>query len=181
MISIQDLTKNSVVFARLIEEYGNDQDKEEDEIQNEKKPTNDSEKAEGPGNQKKAADLMQVEERNIGAVTWSVYKSYLTFAGGIIWGPTVILLMVLMQGSQGEHELKNLGERDLINPICFSVANNLILGFWTSKSVPGFTQGDYMGLYAGFGAASAVFMFLLSYAFTYVSSLCRFLFVDTFS
>ncbi|KAF7760155.1 hypothetical protein Agabi119p4_10831 [Agaricus bisporus var. burnettii] len=144
-----DLTKNSVVFARLIEEYGNDQDKEEDEIQNEKKPTNDSEKAEGPGNQKKAADLMQVEERNIGAVTWSVYKSYLTFAGGIIWGPTVILLMVLMQGSQ--------------------VANNLILGFWTSKSVPGFTQGDYMGLYAGFGAASAVFMFLLSYAFAILS------------
>jgi hypothetical protein len=98
------LTKNSVVFARLIEEFGNaEQDADADEIQKEKKDAKDDEKTEGAGNGgKKTGDLMQVEERNIGAVTWSIYKNYLVFAGGVIWAPIVILLMLLMQGSQGE-------------------------------------------------------------------------------
>lgn len=43
-----------------------------------------------------------------------------------------------------------------------TVANNLFLGFWTSQSVKGFDQGDYMGTYAALGIASGVFSFALS-------------------
>ncbi len=56
-----------------------------------------------------------------------------------------------------------------------------MLGFWTADSINGFTQGQYMGVYAGLGkccklvlpsllmgllgAAQAVFAFLLSFCF----------------
>ena len=31
------------------------------------------------------------------------------------------------------------------------VGNNLFLGFWTSSSIPGLTQGGYMAIYASLG------------------------------
>jgi hypothetical protein len=36
------------------------------------------------------------------------------------------------------------------------VGNNLFLGFWTAKSIPGFRQGDYMAVYAGLGGQNVV-------------------------
>jgi ATP-binding cassette subfamily C (CFTR/MRP) protein 1 len=45
------------------------------------------------------------------------------------------------------------------------VGNNLFLGFWTAESIKGWTQGDYMGMYAGLGVAQAVFSFAVSFAF----------------
>ncbi|KAG6863875.1 hypothetical protein C0991_002490, partial [Blastosporella zonata] len=44
--------------------------------------------------------LMQAEERNTGSVTWKVYGDYLGFAGGLIWAPTILLLLTLTQGAQ---------------------------------------------------------------------------------
>lgn len=35
--------------------------------------------------------------------------------------------------------------------IAFPVGTNLWLSFWTSDGVPGFQQGHYMAVYAGFG------------------------------
>lgn len=52
-----------------------------------------------------------------------------------------------------------------------TVANNLFLGFWTSQSVKGFDQGDYMGTYAALGIASGVFSFALSLTIRYVKGL----------
>ena len=45
--------------------------------------------------------LMQLEERNIGAVSWEVYKKYLRFAGGLVWVPLVLALLILTQANQG--------------------------------------------------------------------------------
>lgn len=45
--------------------------------------------------------LMQEEERNTGSVTWETYGKYLSYAGGIIWAPIIILLLTLTQGAQG--------------------------------------------------------------------------------
>ena len=45
--------------------------------------------------------LMQTEERNTGAVKWTVYQKYLGFAGGVIWAPIIVLLLTLTQGAQG--------------------------------------------------------------------------------
>lgn len=46
---------------------------------------------------------------------------------------------------------------------CSQIASNLFLGFWSGTSIPGFRTGQYMGTYAGFGAAFAVFAFVASY------------------
>lgn len=45
--------------------------------------------------------LMQMEERITGSVTWDVYRKYLKFAGGIVWAPTILLLLTVTQGAQG--------------------------------------------------------------------------------
>ena len=45
--------------------------------------------------------LMQLEERNVGAVSWEVYKKYLRFAGGIVWAPVILALLILTQANQG--------------------------------------------------------------------------------
>ena len=45
--------------------------------------------------------LMQLEERNIGAVTWEIYKKYLRFAGGLVWAPVILTLLILAQAAQG--------------------------------------------------------------------------------
>jgi ATP-binding cassette, subfamily C (CFTR/MRP), member 1 len=37
-------------------------------------------------------------------------------------------------------------------------------GFWTSESIDGFSQGQYMGLYAGLGAAQAVTTFFVGFS-----------------
>jgi hypothetical protein len=95
--------KDSVVFARIMEEHGS---RDEDEGENDPK-TQQRKKMDGKteggsdGNVKKGADLMQLEERNIGAVTWDVYKRYLRFGGGLVWAPIIIALLALTQGTQG--------------------------------------------------------------------------------
>ena len=43
------------------------------------------------------------------------------------------------------------------------VATQLFLGFWTSQSIPGFGQAEYIGIYAGLGIANGVFSFLLAF------------------
>ncbi|KAF8235236.1 multidrug resistance-associated ABC transporter [Tricholoma matsutake] len=142
------LMKDSVVFSHLMDEYGSlDQ---EDEV--EKKGNNkEGATARAPEdmNDKKAAALMQEEERNTGSVTWGVYTKYLHFAGGIIWAPVIFLLLTVTQGAQ--------------------VGNNLFLGFWTAQSIPGFRQGDYMAVYAALGVAQALFSFILSFLFSFAS------------
>ena len=44
--------------------------------------------------------LMQIEERNTGAITWSIYHRYLRFAGSVAWAP-FLLLLTLNQVAQG--------------------------------------------------------------------------------
>ena len=95
--------KESVLFSRLIEEYG--------KIEEESTPTADQSNAPQdikqapaePLKGKVGSPLMQDEERNTGAVTWFTYSRYLTYAGGIIWAPIIILLLTVAQAAQGIH------------------------------------------------------------------------------
>ena len=89
-------------FSRLIEEYGSAESRNKD-----------TQKKRNPGLTKKGNDhlhheadsaadvLMQLEERNIGAVSWEIYKKYLHFAGGLAWAPVILVLLILTQGNQG--------------------------------------------------------------------------------
>ncbi|KAH8110166.1 multidrug resistance-associated ABC transporter [Phellopilus nigrolimitatus] len=120
----QDLMKDGKAFSQLIEEY------------------------EKPQDGKAKAQLMSEEERNRGAVPFSIYNQYLKHAGGAFWAPVIILLLTLMQGA--------------------SVGNNLFLGFWTAESIHGFSESDYMGVYSALGIAQAVFSFIVSFTFSMV-------------
>lgn len=37
------------------------------------------------------------------------------------------------------------------------MGTTLLLGFWTAESIPGFHEGDYIALYAGFGTLHVSF------------------------
>ncbi|EIW55759.1 multidrug resistance-associated ABC transporter [Trametes versicolor FP-101664 SS1] len=138
----QDLMDNGQMFSRLMEEYGS-LDKQEEAAAEEEVPEVLAQvKGKAAAPEKAHQTLMQEEERLTGAVAASVYTKYFKYAGGVTVFPLIMLFLVLSQGAQ--------------------VANNLFLGFWTSQSVKGFDQGDYMGTYAALGIASGVFSFALS-------------------
>jgi hypothetical protein len=95
--------QNGHLFARLIDEYGS---KEEAKKFGAKEATHTS--AAGDlttlqvANEKQlVAVLMQVEERNTGAVTWTVYRRYLVYAGSAMWAFIVAALLISDQGSSG--------------------------------------------------------------------------------
>lgn len=92
---------NSAVFSKLMNEHGNSETEESERAERADK----SEKLdEGVKEQSKPQALMQQEERATGAVTWSVYSQYLRHAGSLSWGPTILILLILTQGSQGKLE-----------------------------------------------------------------------------
>lgn len=92
---------------------------------------------------KKAAALMQVEERATKSVSWGVWIAYIKAGGGIWVGPLVFLLLVLSQGA--------------------NIVTSLWLSFWTSNKF-GYSEGAYIGAYAAFGFSQALFMFLFSFS-----------------
>ncbi|KAI0777639.1 multidrug resistance-associated ABC transporter [Trametes elegans] len=139
--TFQDIMANGQMFARLMEEYGS-LEKQEEIIEPELVKEKSAAKVKDAGPPKERMALMQEEERLTGAVSWSVYAKYFKFSGGKTVLPMIVLWVCLSQGAQ--------------------VANNLFLGFWTSQSIRGFAQGDYMGTYAGLGIANGIFSFALS-------------------
>ncbi|KAJ7714243.1 multidrug resistance-associated ABC transporter [Mycena maculata] len=125
------LMQNGHLFPRLIDEYGN---KEEGKKSGAKEATHTS--AAGVlttlqvANEKQLVTvLMQVEERNTGAITWTVYRRYLVYAGSTMWAFIVAALLISDQGS--------------------SIMSSIFLGWWTSQTIKDFRQGQYMGVYAG--------------------------------
>ncbi|OCH88007.1 multidrug resistance-associated ABC transporter [Obba rivulosa] len=145
--SYDNLMRNSVIFSRLMEEYGNLEKEAESEKEEETEGKDSKSKSKDTKDgDKQQASLMQAEERLVGAVAATVYTKYLRFAGSLMWAPILTALLVLSQGAQ--------------------VGNNLFLGFWTAESIPGFVQGDYMAVYAALGVAGALFSFLLSFSFS---------------
>ena len=104
-----ELMENDGVFSKFVKEFGSKQEEEEktdeiaDEIEEEK---------EGKGEKspnvvtalreefEKGKTIMQDEERNVGAVTWKVYKTYLAAGNGYIMVPILLLSLLLVQGSQ---------------------------------------------------------------------------------
>jgi ATP-binding cassette subfamily C (CFTR/MRP) protein 1 len=92
---------------------------------------------------KVATKLHLDEERQTGAVSGKTYVAYLRalFRGG----PFIIALVTSILTEGG------------------SIALTLILSFWATLSLPGFSQSHYMGLYAGLGVAMAIFAFVSAY------------------
>lgn len=143
--------KDSVVFTNLMDEYGR-LERQTDGRGLRKLPTNVTTEGYGKMDSKTVnANLMQAEERNIGAISWNVYEKYMTYAGGLVWAPVIIGLLLLLEAARGAWCLTSFLST---YTLMLAVGNNLFLGFWTSSSIHGFRQGEYMAVYAGLGGVS---------------------------
>ncbi|CAG7850245.1 Canalicular multispecific organic anion transporter 1 AltName: Full=ATP-binding cassette sub-family C member 2; AltName: Full=Canalicular multidrug resistance protein; AltName: Full=Multidrug resistance-associated protein 2 [Serendipita indica DSM 11827] len=135
----QDLIEHGPVFSKLIAEYGGTE------------ATEEKEKEEVEAKEQKAEvaaagkPLMQEEDRNTGQIQWYIYGLYITAAGGFILTGLIILMLLAEQAAQ--------------------IVTTLFLGWWTSRSIRGFGDKEYMALYAGIGGVQAVIAFLSSFAF----------------
>ncbi len=127
-------------LSELVKEYGNTQEtsshKEEDEAEEEStvKPKSANSAVQ---------DMMQDEERAIGAVGWQVYRDFILTSGSFSYFALLAVVLILMQAT--------------------SVGTTLILGFWTSDTIPHFGMKEYIGLYLGLGMSTGVFTFLSSF------------------
>lgn len=90
---------NSVIFSRIMDEYGSLERDEETASGADSKI--DAGDIKGDVTVKKDI-LMQEEERVTGSVAWSTYRDYLRSAGGLIWFPIFLGLLILAQVASGE-------------------------------------------------------------------------------
>lgn len=97
----EELLANEGAFARFAREFGakEEEEEEEEEAIEEEGPVVGGEKR-----MKKAVSsnspLMQVEERNTGAVNNKIYKEYLKAGKGGVIIPLLVLALAFMQGTQ---------------------------------------------------------------------------------
>lgn len=101
LTKIKSLMGDNTLFSRVMEEYGHSEKEVTDGVEKSQKDSAgiiDAEKSDG----KAKITLMQEEERYVGSVAWATYGAYLRYAGGIFWAPVLLVLLVLMQGSQGK-------------------------------------------------------------------------------
>lgn len=99
--SYESLRKDGNLFSRLMEEYGSIEEANKEQGKAAKVETKQDEATTTAATPIIKKGLMQDEERNVGGVSWSTYNRYLKYAGGIIWGPVIVLLIALSQGAAG--------------------------------------------------------------------------------
>ncbi|KAF9027711.1 multidrug resistance-associated ABC transporter [Hymenopellis radicata] len=153
--SLSILVNDGAVFSRIMDEYGSLE--KQGVAPNKRGTTMDDTKGEVSIDKKDT--LMQEEERFTGAVTWKhtatisdlqaldFWAPFFSFCKRVFWLFSAVVLISVIP-----------------------VANSLFLGFWTGEKIDGFTQGQYMAVYSGLGAAQALFTFLFNLA-VYVAAL----------
>ena len=96
-----ELMANDGVFSTFVREFGSKQEDNDVDGVEEGKDKKDSNAVTVLREEfEKGKTIMQKEERNVGAVTWMVYKTYLTAGNGYILVPALLLSLLLMQGSR---------------------------------------------------------------------------------
>ena len=99
-----DLMAANGDFARFVNEFGSKEselEKEEEAVENDEAEAEGEEKKdERPKKRVQGAALMQTEERNTGAVSNEVYKTYLRAGKGAVILPLLVLSVALLQGAQ---------------------------------------------------------------------------------
>ena len=99
-----DLMAANGDFAHFVNEFGSkesESEKEEEAVEDEKDgDAKDAKAMEAMKKRKQGAAMMQVEERNTGAVSNQVYLEYLRAGKGYIILPLLLLSVTLMQGAQ---------------------------------------------------------------------------------
>lgn len=138
--TFNELMQDDAEFQKIMETTASEEKKEEepneDEVEGEKKMVRKKK-----GGKKPAGGLMQAEERAVNSVGWTVYKAYLKASGSVLIAPFVILLLIISQGA--------------------NITTSLWLSWWTSNKF-GYSQGEYIGVYAALGVAQALLQFAFS-------------------
>lgn len=96
----EGLLANEGAFAQFAQEFGAKEEEEEEEeeaIEDEVQAVHDKKMKK---TLKSNSPLMQVEERNTGAVSNKVYKEYLRAGKGTVIIPLLLLALAFMQGTQ---------------------------------------------------------------------------------
>ncbi|KDR78885.1 hypothetical protein GALMADRAFT_244528 [Galerina marginata CBS 339.88] len=149
----QQLMAHGNAFAQFVKEFGtSEKNDEEDKVEGKDIPKVEDEKEKKMRNAVAGASLMQVEERNTGAVTWQVYKNYAKSGHGEILLPVLILALVFLNGA--------------------TVLSSYWLVWWQENKWHQ-PQGFYMGLYGALGVANVIGTFIMGATFalfTYFSS-----------
>ncbi|KAL0576170.1 hypothetical protein V5O48_005811 [Marasmius crinis-equi] len=140
-----DLISRGGAFARFIEEFGSngpqDDEEEKKESQTVKKdaPGKESEKKDKP-----TKKLMQLEDRNVGSVSFRTYMNFFRAGRLPFIFPLFLVAVIIFQGS--------------------SVLSPYWLIWWQQKSFP-LPQGIYMAIYAILGFAQAFGLFSMGAVF----------------
>ena len=104
-----ELMAHDGVFSRFVREFGSkggeggNYDQIADEVEEGKEgKSGQGARAHATLKEQDGKDttIMQDEERNVGSVTWQVYKEYLLAGNGYFLAPLLLLVLVLLQGSQ---------------------------------------------------------------------------------
>jgi ATP-binding cassette subfamily C (CFTR/MRP) protein 1 len=126
----QQLLAEAGPFRTLIKDFGSVSDARKTE------PIGDDPDFEAPAattttqaQPKSGTRLMLDEERLTGEVQWSTYTRYLQAVGNWWWAVIISIALVMEQAA--------------------TVGNSLMLGYWSEARINGFSQGDYMAVYAG--------------------------------
>jgi ATP-binding cassette, subfamily C (CFTR/MRP), member 1 len=131
-------------FAKLVTEYGG-KEEEEKEHEVDEEAIEETNKNKAPKAERMGKTLMQVEERAVGSVSWSVYAEYARAGGGIWVIPAILVSVMFCNG--------------------VNIATSLWLSYWTSNKF-NLSEGAYVGVYSALGASQAVFFFIFGYMLT---------------
>lgn len=176
-----ELLAKDGAFSRFAKEFGakEEQEEEEEEAIEEEEESRDTEKK--PKKASGNTALMQVEERNTGAVSGSVYKEYLKAGKGSIIIPSLIFSLVFLQGAQvmSSYWLVYWQELCVFTLILFRPRSDGAFRKWPYS--PGFYVCSVvqlalllltpiqMGIYAGLGIAQAIGFFLMGLMFSFLT------------
>ncbi|KAL0247372.1 hypothetical protein I308_104408 [Cryptococcus tetragattii IND107] len=143
----QGLKERNGAFAKLIKEFGNEELVEE-KMETEQEAvessgstiTHDRSNMMSKGN---ARTLMQIEERNVGALKKGTFFDYLKAGNGVFMVPVLLFCIAVAQS--------------------FYVITSFWLVWWEETKWPQ-PSGFYMGIYAGLGVGLAITLFFQGFA-----------------
>ncbi|KAL4793767.1 P-loop containing nucleoside triphosphate hydrolase protein [Aspergillus venezuelensis] len=139
--TFDELSRDNEFFKQLISTAS--QDSKEDVEEAAEIVEEETEKqAKTPNKPATGAALMQQEEKATDSVGWAVWKAYVRASGSYFNAVGILSLLALA---------------NVVN-----VWTNLWLSYWTSDHYPSLSTGQYIGIYAGLGASSALVMFTFS-------------------
>ncbi|KAL4916762.1 P-loop containing nucleoside triphosphate hydrolase protein [Aspergillus aurantiobrunneus] len=138
--TFDELSRDNKLFKQLMSTASQDSTEDAEEATEAVEEETGKQATQKPN--KPTPALMQQEEKATDSVGWAVWKAYIRASGSYLNAVAILFLLALA---------------NVVN-----VWTSLWLSYWTSNHYPSLSTGQYIGIYAGLGAASALTMFVFS-------------------